>query len=347
MFSQQTQPAVENKTIFQSISDRVYTVAFCTLAVSTSTGTREAVIGGSMHEKTVMKSRDETISEQEIVREHHTNMLNDWEDFLRKYQHDLQGPLRNIANYLQILKEELANADSIDKSATLRCISAAEYCVYTLNSINISQLLDNHNTVEAFDLETLLEPLHCLLLSQLNERNCHIDIEPGLPNIIGNKDEILRVFKNLIENSLNHAETKGALIISIRKLCQRDNRIMLQFSDNGKVLTGRVRKKIRNSFNLPASGISIVNSLLTKNHGFLQLVKSERGCMWELELPAKVELSKKATPRSNRNYEMNIISASAKKTGVKSSISACGYKQLKVSAGGVGTIGSRSKRSKL
>lgn len=275
-----------------------------------------------MYKKTIMKEKSGTLADQEAVRSHHTNMLNEWEDFLRKYQHDLQGPLRNIANYLQILKEELANARSIDKSATLKCISAAEYCIYTLNSINISQLLDNHNTVEPFNLERLLEPLHCLLLSQLNERNCHIDIEAGLPDIIGNKDEILRIFKNLIENSLNHADTKGALTINIRKLCQRDNRIMLQFSDNGKALTARVRKKIRNSFSSPVSGISIISSLITKNHGFLQLVKSERGCVWEIELPAvDIELHKNAACQFNDDRNSILISNPTKPMEAKTNLS--------------------------
>ncbi len=215
-------------------------------------------------------------------------MLDEWTDFLRKYQHDLQGPLRNIANFLQILKEELSSPGAIDKKATLKCISAAEHCVYTLNSINISQLIDNNNDIKVFDLENLLDPLYCLLLSQLNERRCRIDVEPNIPHIIGNKDEILRVFKNLIENSLNHAKTKQDLVIKITKLCQRGDRVMLQFSDNGKTLSNRDRDKIRKSFKLPASGISIVNSLLRKNNGYLQFVKSDTGCLWELELHADV-----------------------------------------------------------
>lgn len=273
-----------------------------------------------MYGKAVMKNAAKLDKGLTTVHERYDSMLNDWTDFLRKYQHDLQGPLRNIANYLQILKEELANADSIDRSATLKCISAAEYCVYTLNSINIRQLIDNRNTIEAFDLEKLLEPLYCLLLSQMNERSCQIDIEPDIPNIVGNKDEMLRVFKNLIENSLNHAETKGSLIIKIRKLCQRDDRIMLQFSDNGKTLTERIRKKIRNSFNSPASGISIVSSLLTKNHGFLQLVKSDRGCVWELELPAKVDELRTTPHLSSGLYNSDKIATSAKKMDVQSSV---------------------------
>lgn len=214
------------------------------------------------------------------------NVLDEWSDFLRKYQHDLQGPLRNIANFLQILKDELSKPEAIDKSATLKCISAAEHCVYTLNSININQLIDNNNVIETFDLEELLEPLFCLLLSQLNERRCRIDIDPDIPHITGNKDEILRVFKNLLENSLNHAKTKQPLVVKISKLCQRGNRVMLQFSDNGKKLTDVDRNKIRNSLSSQASGVSIVNSLLKKNNGYFQFVKSDIGCLWELELPA-------------------------------------------------------------
>ena len=259
---------------------------------------RKNVMEGLSNSQAVMSD----INSRDITQKQDINagVLDEWTAFLQRYQHDLQGPLRNIANFLQILKDELSKFDVLDKSATLKCISAAEHCVYTLNSINISQLLDNRNSVDVFNLEKLLEPLYCLLLSQLNERKCKIDIEPDIPHIIGNKDEILRVFKNLIENSLNHAKTDKPLLIKIQKLCQRDMRVMLQFCDNGKTLSSRDYKKICDSFKSPVSGISIANSLLTKNHGYLQLVKSDVGCLWELELPVGI------TQSHDINHELQV-----------------------------------------
>ncbi|MDR3224557.1 MAG: HAMP domain-containing histidine kinase [Holosporales bacterium] len=151
---------------------------------------------------------------------------------VEKHHHDIKGPLRNIANFLQLIKMQLAEGSS-DK--------VEEYINFTISSIRIlnelneSLLFLNNNKSSAVSISDVIRDIKLLLKSQFEKRKCRINLDGEIPRVRGAYASVLRVFKNLIENSLFHTTVKN-LVISIRLVAKNEKQVLISFEDNGKEL---------------------------------------------------------------------------------------------------------------
>ena len=223
------------------------------------------------------------------------NLLNIKEDnrvfgYLRKYCHDVREPLRNVSSFLQIIRLELTEKNNDE---LLYYIDSAINCLSILNNWNTSVLLNKNEIAvendESFLVKDLIDEIKCLLNSQLIKRNCTINVDQNISQIIGNRVDILRVFKNLLENSLKHASS-NKLDINIKLIQQTINEVRILFSDNGQMLSSNTNHKIKSSFcgrNASNLGLSIIKELLLRNGGNIELVKSSIGCAYRITLQTR------------------------------------------------------------
>ena len=172
--------------------------------------------------------------------------------------HDLQEPLRCIANYLQIINF-LSDVSS----------DAMKYVEYSLESVmrlkNWSNSLLGHKVGNfadrsSFYIQDVLEDIKRMIFYKIDERGCCFDID-DLPKICAVRSDIVCIFKNLIENSLLYAKTEDNLVVFIKKDFAKttQSELVVTYYDNGKTCQVADRK---NSDNL---GLKLCRELAIAN----------------------------------------------------------------------------------
>jgi hypothetical protein len=200
---------------------------------------------------------------------------------LEKHHHDLCGPIRNIANFLQVMKEHIADAE-IGK--------ISEYVEFALNSVHAlhklnEQILSGGNS-SAVDLAAVIDNIRRLLSTQLTMAGCTISVDSSIPPVRGDYASVLRVLKNLIENSLRHSET-GPLAMSLKLLYRTPEAVAILLEDTGADVPRETREAINGVLRSRCTpdgflGLRICKELMDGMHGDIQIVMEKPSCCYRL-----------------------------------------------------------------
>ena len=173
--------------------------------------------------------------------------------------HDIQEPLRCVANCLQI-----ASFFSIGENEVSKYISYSLENIMHLKNWTTELLgrkFSNHINREAFYISDVIDKIKKMLNFQLENGNCIIEMD-NIPKIYAVKADIICVFKNLIENSLQYFKNKGKLLISIKNNLSKttNDDICITFYDSGNA-----QSKCSDS----GIGLSLCKEMLIANGGAL------------------------------------------------------------------------------
>ncbi len=208
-------------------------------------------------------------------------------DFLRKYHHDMREPLRNISSFLQIIKMDLLNPNSLqaNNNDLLYYINNAINCLSILDDFNNSILNYNENSKQKpHTLNSIINKIICLLSNQMIKRKCTVETQDDLPLLNCNAIDLFRIFKNLIENSIKYANC-NELVITISFIKKLNNNIVLLFKDNGEQLNNDTINEIVRTLNnkeVSSCGLPIVKELIEKNNGSIKFLNNNKECSYEL-----------------------------------------------------------------
>lgn len=154
------------------------------------------------------------------------------ERFAYVASHDLQGPLRTIVSYLQLL--ETRYKSKLDTEAT-------EFIHYSVNGakrmqsliqdlLNYSRLSITPKPLSDVDVRDLIQVVTNNLQSAIKQTNAEIVIGE-MPVIRAEKSQLLQLFQNLIDNGLKFVKDKDARI-EINAI-EHDDEWEFTISDNG------------------------------------------------------------------------------------------------------------------
>jgi len=129
----------------------------------------------------------------------------DLEQFAYAASHDLQEPLRMVSSYLQLLdrryKEDL---DETAREFIEYAVDGADRMKSLINGLlQYSRVGRKEGEFEEVDLEAVVDDV----LSDLSRRQEELGASvtrKSLPTVYGNRDQLRRVFQNLIENALTY-----------------------------------------------------------------------------------------------------------------------------------------------
>jgi two-component system sporulation sensor kinase A len=141
--------------------------------------------------------------------------------------HEIRNPLTSIKGFLQFLKPHTDDKKYFD--LMLSEIDRIE------SIINEFLLLAKPHTVKFTenDLSVLLTDIMTLMEPQMSLRNIQIelDIEPELPSIYCERNQLKQVFINIIKNAMEAMPEGGHIRIQCRRY--GNEKIMLRFIDEG------------------------------------------------------------------------------------------------------------------
>jgi PAS domain S-box-containing protein len=187
--------------------------------------------------------------------------------------HEINNPLAGILIYAELLQRDLA-ADAVHRenigviiNQTMRC----QQIVHRLLDFSRQSLGDQ----KLFDANDIIHRCVELISHQAFFHNIKVtqDLDPFLPQIVGDPGQLQQVFTNLLLNAADAMNGQGQITIATRPTPQGDG-IILTFTDTGCGIPPEIRDKIFEPFfttKPPGKGtglgLSIVYGVIQRHGG--------------------------------------------------------------------------------
>ncbi|MGB9978212.1 PAS domain-containing sensor histidine kinase [Methanobacterium sp.] len=212
---------------------------------------------------------------------------NELEQFAYVASHDLQEPLRTIASFTQLLERRYKG--KFDKDAD-------EFMDYVINAsirmknqiedlLEFSRIATLEKTFKIVNMNNILGHIISNLKTLIEENNAEITYDP-LPEVMGDDDQLQRVFQNLIINSIKFKkeDEPPKIHISVNKDLE-NNEYVFSIVDNGIGIEEQYMERIfvifqrlhtQEEYSGTGIGLSIVKRIIEHHNGRIW-VESEPG----------------------------------------------------------------------
>jgi PAS domain S-box-containing protein len=170
---------------------------------------------------------------KELVRELDTSNK-DLEQFAYVASHDLREPLRMVTSYLDLLARRYQ--DKLDTDAREFIAFARDGAMrmnhLILDLLEYSRIGRTGKPNEPVDLTAVVRQALGILSLPIDEADGRVDVAADLPQVIGNPDDLVRLFQNLIGNSLKYRSHDRAPVVTITAETQGAD-WLIKIADNG------------------------------------------------------------------------------------------------------------------
>ncbi len=143
-------------------------------------------------------------------------------DFVANVSHELRTPLTSLIGFIETLRGPAAD----DPPAQQRFLAImAEQgarmnrLIDDLLSLSRIELIEHQLPSEAMDLKELIGRLVAAFEPRLLQRNARVDVqfEDGLPEIVGDPDQIAQVVQNLLDNAMKYGGEGGTIGLKVER----------------------------------------------------------------------------------------------------------------------------------
>ncbi|MBI5474311.1 MAG: cache domain-containing protein [Ignavibacteriae bacterium] len=205
--------------------------------------------------------------------------------------HEINNPLTGILTNSSLLLEDMVADDSrrddvdIIVKETIRCREIVKRLLDFARQTKPQKKLTNVNT--------LVENIVLLVRNQASFRNVEIykHLDPNLPDIFADTDQIQQVFINIILNAAEAMTSGGTLTITSTH-STRDQSIVVTFADSGPGIPEERRERIFDPFYTTKEhgtglGLSISYGIVEQHGGTISVESCVgKGSMFTVQLPA-------------------------------------------------------------
>lgn len=213
---------------------------------------------------------------------------------------NISTPVTNVLGAIELLKDKLkVNEDKDDRLINLLEAEMSKIKNYVHKTLNFHQ--DESYKKEVCNIhECLIEAIESINKKYFNAYKIIKDFDPSIPKINFNGRQLSKCFENLL---LNSCESKKNNIISITTRINHD--IYVRSNDLQKVLKLPINIKISDEGNGIAEdieefifypfvgskdksdglGLAYVNTVISKNGGFIKLEKEKGSVAFNIYLP--------------------------------------------------------------
>jgi signal transduction histidine kinase len=231
------------------------------------------------HDSLEMEIRERKHTEQELLRSNA-----ELQQFAYVASHDLQEPLRNVTNCVQILKEEYKNKLDADADQLIRYAvdSVARMKALISDLLLFSRVGTKGQPIEDTNCEEIFGESLTRLTSAIKETGAFITHDP-LPTVPADRTQLLQVFQNLVANAIKFRRNAPPKIhISAVKnesewvFSVKDNGIGIESRHFERIFVIFQRLHIRDEYEGSGMGLAIVKKIVERHQGKVW-VESEAG----------------------------------------------------------------------
>ena len=233
----------------------------------------------------------------------------DLEQFAYAASHDMRQPLRMITSYLQLLAVELKPLlnDETRQNFHFATEGAQRMDQMLAALLDYSCVGRERSDMTAIDCREVLDEALRILQSAMAEAHAELRIEGdwgGAPHIVARRDEILRLFQNLIDNALKYrlegrqpeVVVSAALLASVSAqagggewcFTVKDNGVGLLPGQDARLF--KVFERLQPRTKYPGTGIGLaLCRKIVEHHGgriWVESAGENEGCSFIFTLPA-------------------------------------------------------------
>ena len=140
-------------------------------------------------------------------------------DFIANASHELRTPLASLSGYLETIKGPARDdAEAIDRFTDVMLEQARRMTRLVNDLLSLSRIeMQSHvRPSDKVDISEITGSVVDSLGSVASQLNVKIEFKtPGAIHILGDRDELLQVFENLIENGCKYGEDGKKVVVSI------------------------------------------------------------------------------------------------------------------------------------
>jgi len=220
-------------------------------------------------------------------------------EFISNVSHELKSPLTSIRMMTEMLHHNRVETEERKSAYYSAMLEESEHLSHLIDNIlDFSRMDDDRKKYDFIDL--YLDELLMKFLESTRERlpepgfDIRYSLSDGLPVIKADKNAILQVFYNLVDNAIKFSGTSRQIDIS---LFSRDDELLFCVKDYGIGISGKDQEKIFDRFyrcdesqklGIKGSGIglTIVKKIIEAHKGHLTLEsKPGEGSTFCVHLP--------------------------------------------------------------
>tara|TARA_R110000765_G_scaffold115417_2_gene208347 strand:- start:20 stop:3271 length:3252 start_codon:yes stop_codon:yes gene_type:complete len=215
--------------------------------------------------------------------------------FTYAVSHDLKSPLNNIKGLASLIPIEIPVKEypNVEEYLNLINISCTNMNELILDITEIARLGKVENKNELLKTNEILDLSRNLIKSKLKKENITLNIAENLPDIFGDRNRIIQVFGNFLDNAVKYMGDQPNPVISVDyKDNGETNSFLIQ--DNGLGMNERALKKLFTPFerfheNIKGTGLGLyMVKQIAVTHGGTIIAESEgegKGTTFKLILP--------------------------------------------------------------
>ena len=199
------------------------------------------------HELETKRSIEESRLAQAAELERVNGELN---QFVAVASHDLQAPIRNIRDFVDLLRRDLGDKLTDNVAEDLLHIASGTSKMQELLDALLSYTRISNETESTFEPVPLAEVVDAserVLANTLRKADATVKIVGDLPVIDGDPATLIELFTNLLENSVKYAAADRAPVVTISTRTDSHNHI-IRLSDNGEGIPELFRERVFSMF---------------------------------------------------------------------------------------------------
>jgi two-component system, OmpR family, phosphate regulon sensor histidine kinase PhoR len=206
-------------------------------------------------------------------------------DFVANASHELRTPLASLLGFVETLKGSARNDPKArDSFLGIMEVQARRMARLIDDLLSLSRIeLNAHvRPTDAVDLVSVIRQIADALAPLAQERGASLllDFPEHATNVVGDRDELLRVFENLIENAIKYGHSGGKVEISVAR--GAGDEIIATVRDDGPGVSAENLPRLTERFyrvSVAASrdaggtglGLAIVKHIVARHRGKLEI----------------------------------------------------------------------------
>ena len=209
------------------------------------------------------------------------------ERFAYVASHDLQEPLRTIASFTQLLERRYKGKFDNDADEFMDYIVDASFRMKDQieGLLEYSRVTIDHRGFQPVNLELILNQAIDNLRTLIEENEALVNYN-SLPTVMGDDDQLRRIFQNLVGNAIKFRKPNIPPIINISAREDKEtNEYIFSVADNGIGIEDQYKERIfvifqrlhtMEAYKGTGIGLSVVKRIV-EHHGGRIWVESEQG----------------------------------------------------------------------